>query len=33
VDEEAAAGTRKGGRLRLRRHVVTEQDPDRTPGE
>jgi hypothetical protein len=33
VDEEAPAGTRKGGRLRLRRHVVTEQDPDRTPGE
>jgi hypothetical protein len=33
VDEEAAAGKRKGHWLRLRRHVVTEQNPDRTRGE
>ena len=32
VDEEATAGTHKSHRLRLRRHVATE-DPDRTPGE
>jgi hypothetical protein len=33
VDEAPPAGTREGGRLRLRRHVVAEQDPDRTRGE
>jgi hypothetical protein len=33
VDEGAAADTRKGGRLRLRRHRPADQDPDRTPGE
>lgn len=33
MDEEASAGTREGGRLRLRRHVVAEQDPDRTRGD
>jgi sporulation protein YlmC with PRC-barrel domain len=32
VDEETAAGARRGGRLRLRRHVAGEQDPDRAPG-
>jgi hypothetical protein len=26
VDEEASVGAREGGRLRLRRHVVAEQD-------
>jgi sporulation protein YlmC with PRC-barrel domain len=31
--EEAPVGTRKGGRLRLRRHVAAEQEPDRTDGE
>jgi sporulation protein YlmC with PRC-barrel domain len=30
VDEEASGGTREGRRLRLRRHVAAEQDPDRT---
>jgi hypothetical protein len=33
VDEEAPVGAREGGRLRLRRHVAAEQDPDRTGGE
>jgi PRC-barrel domain protein len=33
VDEETAAGRRKGGRLRLRRHAPAEQDPDRTRSE
>jgi hypothetical protein len=33
ADVEAPAGTREGGRLRLRRHVAAEQDPDRNPGD
>jgi PRC-barrel domain len=33
VDEEASVGRHKGRRLRLRRHVAAEQDPDRTPAE
>jgi sporulation protein YlmC with PRC-barrel domain len=33
VDPEASASTREGGRLRLRRHVVAEQDADGTRGE
>ena len=33
VEERAPTGTRKGGRLRLRRHRPAEQDPDRTHGE
>jgi sporulation protein YlmC with PRC-barrel domain len=33
ADVEAPAGTREGGRLRLRRHVPAEQDPDRNPGD
>ena len=32
VDEESPAGTREGGRLRLRRHVAAGEDPDRTRG-
>ena len=33
VSEEAPTGTRESGRLRLRRHVVTEQDPDSNRGD
>jgi hypothetical protein len=33
VDEEASVGTPEDGRLRLRRHVVAELDPDCTRGE
>ena len=32
VDEEAAPGTREGGRLRLRRHVAAPDDPGRARG-
>ena len=33
VDEESPVGSREGGRLRLRRHVAADQDPDRTRGD
>jgi PRC-barrel domain len=33
VDEEASLGARQTGRLRLRRHVAAEEDPDRTRGD
>jgi sporulation protein YlmC with PRC-barrel domain len=33
VDGEPPGGTREAGRLRLRRHGATEQDPNRTHGE
>jgi hypothetical protein len=33
VDEEAPVGTGEGSRLRLRRHVAAEQDPDPTRRE
>jgi PRC-barrel domain len=33
VDDEAPAGTRRPGRLRLRRHVTTDQDPDQPRAE
>jgi sporulation protein YlmC with PRC-barrel domain len=32
VDQETAARARPGRRLRLRRYVPADQDPDRTPG-
>jgi sporulation protein YlmC with PRC-barrel domain len=31
--EEASVGASEGGRRRLRRHVVAEQDPDRNHGD